>query len=95
MKVQKFKTERSWLRALGSAGATATGGGVDPSAVKRGGSPLVVSLLQPVVRASEAQVARRGRPPRPRAEPERRFIREVSTHSHHSKFFQLRPAEIH
>ena len=33
-------------------GATATGGGVDPSAVKRGGSPLVVSLLQPAARAT-------------------------------------------
>ncbi|MFT0813271.1 hypothetical protein [Synechococcus sp. OH20] len=76
-------------------GATATGGGVDPLAVKRGGKPPVVSLLQAVASASEAQVARRERPPRPGPEPERRFIGEFSTHSHHSKSFRQCPAGIH
>jgi len=55
-------------------GATATGGGVAPLEASRGGTPLVVSLLQPVISATEAQVAQRERPPRPRAEPKRRLI---------------------
>ncbi|WP_235278715.1 hypothetical protein [Synechococcus sp. Nb3U1] len=63
-------------------GATATGRGVAELELNKGGTPLVVSLLQPPASAIEAQVAKRERPPRQRAEPESRLIEKFSTHSH-------------